>query len=474
MGIRWAAAALACTLLFASCESGDDGEGSARVRQPRSSPSGDTGPIIALVGTMSGPDRWMGDDAYQAAHLAVFGELNRMRKPGELPFELLTADDEGDPSLALELVENYASEPRTVGIVYAGPPEVLAKAQPLLEEAGIPAVILYEDLYSARLLRSHLFQIAPPYLWQARRFATYLVKDRGYRKVGALVEGSFAGTTAAGSLRSALGGRVKLRTQRYEGGGDLQLGDALDELERRDTQALVFYGGPAAAETLLAELCDRGADYQNTAAAKRAGLRKGSRRPGRWAPQVLLFDHAMGPGLAGPIPPGTIAADTYARGAYYLPVPSFRDFLTAFRGWWDSDPLGWQQRTFEAVSAVGWAARRTPPGEDVGATLEKMRERRYGGLDVTFGPDDHTSVEQTTVGLWVVPRPGAAQEADRLPDEMPWVPLARGFSIDGENLDYDSQDWRYLVRNAPPPNGPSPALKRSRFGVVTSKKDPIH
>jgi hypothetical protein len=189
---------------------------------------------------------------------------------------------------------------------------------------------------------------------------------------------------------------------------------------------------------------------------------------------VLLFDHAMGPGLAGPIPPGTIAADTYARGAYYLPVPSFRDFLTAFRGWWDSDPLGWQQRTFEAVSAVGWAARRTPPGEDVGATLEKMRERRYGGLDVTFGPDDHTSVEQTTVGLWVVPRPGAAQEADRLPDEMPWVPLARGFSIDGENLDYDSQDWRYLVRNAPPPNGPSPALKRSRFGVVTSKKDPIH
>jgi hypothetical protein len=306
------------------------------------------------------------------------------------------------------------------------------------------------------------------------------VKDRGYRKVGALVEDSLAGTTAAGSLRSALGGRVRLRTQRYEGGGGLRLGDALDELERRDTQALVFHGGPDAAETLIAELRDRGAGYENTATAKRAGVSKGrsrrSRRIGpfsRWAPQVLLFDQAMGPGLDGPIPAGTIAADTYARGAYYLPVPSFRDFLADFRGWWDADPLGWQQRTFEAVSAVGWAARRAGPNEDVAVALEEMSGNRFGGLDLTFGPDDHTAIEQSNVGLWVVPRPEARPRV-RLPDAMPWVLLGRGFSIDGETLDIDSDDWRYLVRNAPPPNGPAPKFQRLRFGVVTSKKDPIH
>jgi ABC-type branched-subunit amino acid transport system substrate-binding protein len=416
----------------------------------------------------------MGDDAYQAAHLAVFGELNRTRKSGQLPFDLVTGDDEGDPDLAFELVESYASDPRTVGIVYAGPAEVLPKAQPLLQEAGIPGIVLYEDLYSARLLRSHLFQFAPPYLWQARRFASYLVKDRGYNKVGALVQDSISGTTAAHSLRSAFGGRVKLRTTRYDP-DDPQLGSALGELEDRNTQALVFLGAPAVAESLLAALGEHGATYEDTETALKAGVKKKrSKQRGRWAPQVLLFDLAMGPSLDGSIPAGTIAGDTYARGAYYLPVPSFRTFLEDFRGWWDAEPLGWQQRTYEAVLALGWAARRTGPDEDVAVALEKLSDRRFGGLDVTFGPDDHTSVEQPSVGLWVVPRPGTAGEAGRLPDEMPWVPLARGFSIDGETLDYDSQDWRYLVRNPPPPNGPSPRYRRSRFGVVTSEKDPVH
>ena len=473
MGVRSAAVFLACSLLLVACESGDPDDTSS-LRLPRATPSTESGPVIALVGTMSGPDSWMGDDAYQAAHLAVFGELNRERKAAELPFDLVTGDDEGDPELALELVESYASDPRTVAVVYAGPSEVLPKAQPALEAAGIPGILLYEDLYSGRLLRSHLFQFAPPYLWEARRFASYLVRDRGYRKVGALVEGSVAGTTAASSLRSALGGRVKLRTERYALDAP-DLGDQLDALEERNTQAIVFHGGPARAATLIEALEERGASYEDTAAASAAGAkRKGPLGRGRWAPQVLLFDQAMGPGLGGSLPPGTIASDSYARGAYYLPVASFRGFLEDFRGWWDAEPLGWQLRAFEAVSAVGWAARRAGPGEDVAQALEEMSGKRFGGLDLTFGPDDHTSLDPSNVGLWVVPRPGTAGEADRLPEEMPWVPLARGFSIDGETLDIDSDDWRYLVRNAPPRNGPAPKFQRLRFGVVTSEKDPIH
>ncbi|MGH2754566.1 MAG: ABC transporter substrate-binding protein [Actinomycetota bacterium] len=478
MGNRAAILALACGLLLAACDGGAPDDEQSSLRQPRPSPSTKTDPLIALVGTMTGPDSWRGDDAYQAAHLAVYGELNRRRGPGELPFELLSADDEGDPELALELIKGYAAEPRTVGIVYAGPPEVLQKAQPLLAEAGVPGILLYEDLYSARLLRSHLFQLAPPYLWQARRLATYIGRDRGYDRVGALLERSLEGRTAGRSLRAALADRrrIRLRIERYEPGEEPALGRSLGALGRANVEALVFQGGPAAAATLFSELRERGASYVDTAAAKAAGTRRRRSQPRRrWRPQVMLFDGAMGPRLGGGIPAGTVAAESYARGAYYLPVPSFREFLTDFRGWWDSEPYGWQQRTYEGVLAVGWAARRTSPGEDHARALQTMRDERLGGLGITFGPDDHTSVEQTTIGLWVVPRPAAeVRERDRLPDSMPWVPLARGFSLDGEHIDYRPEDWRYLVRNPPPPNGPSPPWKRSRFGVVTGAKDPVH
>jgi hypothetical protein len=172
---------------------------------------------------------------------------------------------------------------------------------------------------------------------------------------------------------------------------------------------------------------------------------------------------------------GTVASDTYARGAHYLPVPSFRKFRTAFRGWWDSDPLGWERRAYEAVRMIGWAAGRSEEGDDLARVLEGMRGARIGGLDVTFGPDDHTSVDQTTVGLWVVPRRGAdARERGRLPDQLPWVPLARGFSIDGERTDVLPADWRHLFKGSPPKNRPAPRISRSIFGVATPRRDPVH
>jgi hypothetical protein len=172
---------------------------------------------------------------------------------------------------------------------------------------------------------------------------------------------------------------------------------------------------------------------------------------------------------------GSVASDTYARGAHYLPIPSFKRFLAAFRGWWDSAPLGWERRAYEAVRMIGWAARQAREGEDLALVLEGMRGERLGGLDVTFGPDDHTSVDQTTVGLWVVPRRGArAAEVGRVPAALPWVPLARGFSIDGRTTDVLPEDWRPLFSGSPPPDGPAPRNSRSTFGVATPRRDPVH
>ena len=439
MARRWFLPIFLCCLLVA-CDSAtpqDPGIG----RRPVSSPTGDDETrVIGLVGTMSGPDMWRGEDAFEGADLAVH-ILNRAVDEGRPPFQLVTLDDEGDAERATELVNQLAANEDTVGIVYAGPPEALPPAERALTMAGIPAVLCYGDLYSARLLRPHLFQASPPYLWQARTIARYLVRDRRYQRIGMVASKTLGGDTAVMSLRTALGQLrpTRLAVTRYE---------AVEEIPRlvrdlgRRRQAIVIQGDPDA--------------FTHARNEHRA--------------QLVGFDLTMG---SSPVPVGTVAADSYARGVHFLPIPSFERFRDAFVGWWDGqEPLGWEVRAFDAASMIGWAAQRTRPGNDIAATLETLDGARFGGLDVTFGPDDHTAVDQQTIGLWVRPRNAFR---DLIPTtDLPWVPLARGFSIDGDRTAILNRDWKFLFRNPPPPNGPAPRTGRMRYAVTSPRSDPVH
>jgi hypothetical protein len=230
---------------------------------------------------------------------------------------------------------------------------------------------------------------------------------------------------------------------------------------------------------ILNGLEEMGAGYNDSAAARvasaRRRVRKARARSGWWAPQVAALDLAVTPRLKARPSAGTVAAESYARGAHYLPVPSFERFRKAFKRWWDSSPLGWELRAYEATRLIGWAAETAAPGEDLAVVLEGVRGVRFGGVDVTFGPDDHTATEQAAVGLWVVPGPrNDVRERERLPRSLPWVPLARGFSIDGETTDIPARDWRHLFRKSPPPGARAPKVEKMRYGVTTPRSDPLH
>ncbi|HEV2756992.1 MAG TPA: ABC transporter substrate-binding protein [Actinomycetota bacterium] len=456
--------ALAAAVALVACDSTSPDDRPS-LRRPVSSPAGEDTTIVGLVATMTGPDAWRGEDAFEGADLAVH-ELNRGTGRD---YELVTLDDEGDPVRAAELVMRLAASDRTAGVVFAGPPEALPSAEAALEESGIPALLCYGDLYSARLLRPNLFQVSPPYLWQARRIAAYLYRDRRYARVGLLLPKSLGGQTARQSFADASQPfrRRAAAVQTYEPGADT-LRPQLRALERARVQAIVVDGGQQAFATALRELNAMNAGYVSTRVARKA-------RP--WRPQVAGFDLAMGPEIpAGHAPPGTVVSDDYARGAHYLPIPSFKAFRAAFDDWWGEPPLGWERRAYEATRVIGWAVNRAVDDEtSVAEALADLSGRRFGGLDVVLGPDDHTTVNQPYVGLWVVPRPGArVPERERLPKILPWVPLARGFSIDGETTDVAARDWRHLFRGAPPVRSPAPKNVRWRFGVTTSRSDPVH
>jgi ABC-type branched-subunit amino acid transport system substrate-binding protein len=468
MRIGFVAAVLVSCMLV-GCTEGDSDREELRLRRPRASPTSETTTVIGLVGTMSGAESWRGTDAFEGAHFGVQA-LNRNIDPSHPRFELVTLDDRGDAGRAAALVAELAVNPRTAGVIYAGPTRGLPPAQAALADAGVPGLLCYGDLYSARLLRSHLFQMSPPYLWQARSIASYLLSDRRYRTVGALVAQSLDGQTAARSLRSAFAeaGRGRLVVERYSP-ADLDFRPALARLRARRVSAVVVQASPRGFDEALSAVREMGASYRTTATARAGGRGK---RP--WQPQVVGLDAAIHSSERTPSA-GTVAADSYARGTHYLPVPSFQAFRSRFVDWWGEQPLGWEVRAYQAVQLVGWAELRTDRGEDVAATLERMRGARFGGLDITLGPDDHTAVEQTTIGLWTVPRPGAdVSERDRLPDSFPWVPLARTFSIDGERTDVLPEDWRHLFRGETRQDRPSPRFGRMRFGVTTPRSDPVH
>ena len=467
---------LALCVLLGACQSGSE-DPNLPMSTPRESPTGTDTLIIGLVGTSSGPRSWRGDYAFRGADLGVH-ILNRGRSPDEKVIELRTLDDRGDPDRALALVEELAASERTIGVVYAGPSDVLPQAEDVLQSAGIPAFLTFGDLYSARKLTPHVFQVSPPYLWQARVIARYLIRDRRYATIGLLATDTPSGRLARVTLKdalSAMGRRLAaVATVANDGSGSVR---ALKELKRRGVEAVVLEAAPPVGPEILGHIAERRWGYRSTARARIRSAttsRKARKHVRRWRPQVVGFDPLITTLSERLARPGLVASDTYARGAHYLPIPSFESFHRAYEGWWESEPLGWEHRAFEAVRMIGWAARRASDQDDLALVMEEMVAERFGGLDVTFGPDDHTSVNPDDVGLWVVPRPGAASESRSLPSDLPWVLLGRGFSIDGERTDIASKDWRYLFPGSPPPAGPSPRTSRAEYGVTSPRSDPVH
>ena len=463
--------AIACVAI--SC-TGSGSTGTYTPRRPLGSPTSTRTMLIALIGTMSGVDEWRGTDAFEGAHFGV-GALNRNVSSGEPSFELITRDDRGDPARAAQLVEEVAADPRYAGVVYAGPTAGLPPAEAALEEAGIPAVLCYGDLYSERLLRANLFQVSTPFLWEGERIGAYIARDRRYATSGAIVEKSLDGKTAAAALQTGLdrAGAVRALVERYSP-RSLELRPALARMRRSRVEAIVVQGSPRAFDRVLATLRAMEASYRTTAAARFASAPKGADLSGKdWRPQVIGFDAAIHPSDAV-VPGGTTAADSYARGAHYLPVPSLKAFKSGFVDWWGHQPLGWQLRAYEAVQMIGWAKLRTAAGDDVAASLERLRSVRFGGLDITLSDEDHVAVDEPTVGLWTIPDDrDRVFERDRLPVALPWVPLARTLASD-KRTTVPAQDWRFLFSGRTSEQGRAPQFDRMRFGVTTPRSDPIH
>jgi hypothetical protein len=351
--------------------------------------------------------------------------------------------------------------------VYAGPSDGLSGAERVLAEAGIPLLSTFSDLAPAKALTKHVFQLATPVSWQARRIAAYLLRDRRYLTVGALLDATPEGRSTAAALRGALD--RALAVEWYEPESD-DFGSALERLRQQKAEAVIVHGSPHAFTAAVRALDAMGAAYRSTRAARIASAAP-DRLRAPWAPQVVGFDDALFPSGFDRLPPGTVASASYDRGVHYLPVASFRRFREAYYRWWESPPLGQEQRGFAAALMLGWAAGTG--SLDLAVALERIPPVRFGGADVTLSASDHVAGAPRDVGLWVVPRPGiGVAERPLLPRSLPWVPLARSFASGGRTR-LEKKDWTRLFKYIPA-GGLAPRFQSMRFGVTTESSDPVH
>jgi Periplasmic binding protein len=461
---------LFAAFVLTACELGSSSEPAAG-GSPVASPTSATSRVIGLIGTASGARSRWGEDAFEGADLAVH-ILNRELEEGEEPFELVTLDDRGDKARAQALIERLAADQRTVGIVYAGAPLGTKNAEAVLGDAGIPLLQCFGD---PKFPGNHIFQVAPRWSWQASRIARYVAGDRGYQKVGVLAEKSNEGRGEVAALKQALEGRARVAVARYEPGRSLR--GALKVLRAVGAEAVVTAVSSHTFGRVLEVLDESGWAYQGTSAATRASsVTSSGRRGEHWRPQVVGFDSAISEFTSAP-PAGTAAADSYERGPHLLPLPTSRVFFKAYEDWWGESPLGWEYRGFDAAGLIGWAAARGSD-EDLAEVLEGAKNLRLSGPEGGFGPHDHVFTHRRTVGLWVVPRARSLEPTTRLPDRLPWAPLARGFSAPGGKRTAIPKEDRWAFFGGDPSDYSDrerpPLVTRMRIGVATPRSDPVH
>jgi len=427
--------------LLAACTSSpapENGRSSATRAPPISaspSPAASAEVVLSVVATLSGPTAATDRSFLDGMRLGE-REINREGGVNGARLRLVPADDRGSAQTAEALVAEALTAP---AVLVVGPGEGVTANRTLIERAGRPVFLLGGDLYSTRELFRWTFQSSVPVRWQARVTGRYLARDREYDRVLVVATSASAAEVAEEELRA-------------EG-----VGVVATTLER-DTAAIADEA--ATADAVLALISPP------TALRLAADL---SRLPD--PPQLAVTSESLG---RSGFPPGTVAPYLYSWSGWAEPIPRVARFRDHFERRFDRLPSGLEQEGYDAVRLLAAALERTEDASGV-PLLQALERNRPDGpthssLPLTLGPDDHTTIDETWVGLFAVPGPDEPND----PWLPSWRPIIRTFTYDGERTVFFEPDrrvffpfWRH--------GRPSPKYFRSTYGVTTRPSaDPLH
>jgi ABC-type branched-subunit amino acid transport system substrate-binding protein len=369
--------------------------------------------------------------------------VDQVAADGELALRLLDAPSVGS-ALGLE----------PTAIIAIGDAGAVAEARPAIEDTHVPVILIGGDLYSPRALFRYAFQTSVPYRWQARVTAKYLVADRGYDSI-AVVSEDRLGPSAIEDMVAALAEEGAIPTTTVSVGSETSMTEAIQTAAGVAADAIFFQGGTAAAAELSRELSSM-----------------------EDPPQMALSSEALDVSFVteNQPPPGTVACYTYAWSGWADMIPRVHSFREAFASAVEHFPASLEQEGYDAVMTLAEALIRTggEGGDRLVQELEAFREETYASVPVRLGPDDHVLSEESHLGLFAVEEPiDAALPAGEASSLLPWRPILRTFTTDGEKVNFLDRDKKiffpFWKRKRPTPKYP-----RSEYGIVSRPSDPLH
>jgi branched-chain amino acid transport system substrate-binding protein len=408
----------ALVLVLGACEGTEPAPG------PESAPEGEAVQVrVGLLYTVTGQGAEFAQAALGSMPLA---EADAERRGIDL--DVLARDYGGAPDRAPALVQSLA-EDGAAGVVVASDDPRLG--QLLAGTTSIPVVhaLLSDD--DAVSEDSSTFRVAPSTALQAKKLASYLVRDRGYERVAILHEATPFGSQGADDLQSAIG-RVGARVVLREGfrrGGDVHT--PVTHAGQLDAQALVLWAG------------DDG-------------------EAGRVAIEMHQADQAYQLALSG-----NLATFDFGRNAVSQVTPvAFRDGIlsvgTWAGPWFDLGRMqGYYERfmeendaeaPFQAIQVhdgllllADAAARADGDPAAVPQALEETSGFVGAGVPLSFEPDDHEGVDLDDMAILSFTKDQASAGGEFAPD----VSTGGGFfTINGETVELPPE-LGYLLEGVP-------------------------
>jgi len=188
-----ALAVAACSAPGASSTAGSGATGSGTA----------SGPIkIAVVDAQSGSDSDLGQFEWRGVSLAV-NQANAAGGIGGRKIDLTLYDDQGDPTVGVELAKKIASAGDIAMFGTAESAVTLAMA-PILESEQIPNITSGQSTALVKLNSPYLFLNGPTGLTYDSTLATYLVKTKHYTKIAMLTNNDSYGAGEESAFSSSL------------------------------------------------------------------------------------------------------------------------------------------------------------------------------------------------------------------------------------------------------------------------------
>lgn len=366
--MRSATALLAIGLLAVACEQTDapPARGVTTIPHPGSVPV-----RVGLLYTVTGDGADFAQAALGSIPLAVADAERR-----GIELQVMDRDYGGRPERAAALAEALAAD-GVAGVVVASDDPRLGPA--LASVSSIPVVHALVAGDDVARPGSSTFRVGPSNDLQARKMASFLVRDRGYERVAILHEATPFGAEGGDDLQSALSrlGAEVVLLEGFRRGGDVHT--PVMHAGQLEAQALVLWtrdNGEAGRVTI--EIHDADQSYQLALSGNLATFDYGRNAVSQVTP-VAFRDGILSVGTwAGP----------------WFDLERMQGFFQRFIEENDAEAPFQAIQVYDGLLLLAFAAREAGGDpEAVAGVLEDTKEFVGGGVPLSFSSDDHEGVD---------------------------------------------------------------------------------